>query len=66
MKNDRVGKRQRKVSVQKRRQQLFRQLKKWQSENGHLFTSRCHTDDAAAGLCYAGLPENHTLPKTTF
>ena len=31
----------------------------WQSENGHLFTSCCHTDDAAAGLCYTGSPENH-------
>jgi len=34
--------------------------KKWQSENGHLFTSCCHTDDAAAGLRYTGSPENHT------
>jgi len=33
--------------------------KKWQSENWHLFMSCCHTNDAAAGLCYTGSRENH-------
>jgi len=32
----------------------------------HSFTSCCHTDDAAAGLCYMGLPEYERLPKTSF
>jgi len=42
--------------------------KKWQPEKWAFisFTSCCHTDDAAAGLCYMGLPEYERLPKTSF
>jgi len=60
-KNDSVDKRETQSYIVSRRDSnsCLGNRKKWPSENGHLFTSCCHTDDAAAGLCYTGLPENH-------
>jgi len=57
-KNKRVGKQGNTKLVSRRDGNSC--LGNWKIGNGknwHLFTSCCHTDDAAADLCYMGLPE---------